>query len=105
VNSPTFFPKNTSQFLITFIAWLNLDFGIETCFYDEMDIYAKAWLQFIFPVYIWLLVVAIIMSSNYSITAAKLAGRNAPKVLSTLFLLSNARILRAVITTFSFTIF
>ena len=103
-NSSIFFPNTRNQILSIFIAWFNLDLGIETCFYDGMDMYAKAWLQFVFPLYIWFLVIAIIVSSNYSITAAKLAGRNAPKVLSTLFLLSDARILRAVITAFSFTI-
>ena len=102
-NSSTFFPNTRNQILSVFIAWFNLDLGIETCFYDGMDMYAKAWLQFVFPLYIWFLVIAIIVSSNYSITAAKLAGRNAPKVLSTLLLLSDARILRAVITTFSYT--
>jgi len=102
-NSSTFFPNRTNQVPVIFIAWVNLDLGIETCFYDGMDMYTKAWLQFVFPLYIWLLVIAITVSSNYSITAAKLAGRNAPKVLSTLFLLSDARILRAVITAFSFT--
>jgi len=102
-NSSSFFLNRTNHALIIFIACVNLDLGIETCFYDGMDMYAKAWLQFVFPVYIWLLVIAITVSSNYSITAAKLAGRNAPKVLSTLFLLSDARILRAVITAFSFT--
>ena len=104
VNSSTFFPNTRNQILSVFIAWFNLDLGIETCFYNGMDMYAKAWLQFVFPLYIWFLVIVIIVSSNYSITAAKLAGRNAPKVLSTLFLLSDARILRAVITAFSFTI-
>ena len=35
----------------TFIAWLNLDFGIETCFFRGMNAYSKAWLQFVFPFY------------------------------------------------------
>jgi hypothetical protein len=34
-----------------FIAWLNLDFGIETCFFRGMNAYSKAWLQFLFPIY------------------------------------------------------
>ena len=41
---------------LIFIARLNLDFGIETCLYYELDTYTKAWLQFVFPVYIWILV-------------------------------------------------
>ena len=40
-------------FLQVFIAWLNLDFGIETCFFVGLDAYWKTWLQFLFPFYIW----------------------------------------------------
>ena len=39
-NKATFFPPETSGgFLAVFIAWLNLDFGISTCFYDRLDSY------------------------------------------------------------------
>ena len=44
--------RAVSTFLSVFIAWLNLDLGIETCFFHNMDAYAKAWLQFTFPVYV-----------------------------------------------------
>ena len=84
-------------------SWLSLDLGIETCFYDGMDMYSKAWLQFVFPVYIWFIVIVIITASHYSPRAARLFGRNAPKVLATLFLLSYTKILDAVFTAFSFT--
>ena len=89
--------------LTVFVAWLNLDFGIQTCFYNGMDMYAKAWLQFVFPLYIWVLVAVMIILSHYYTTAARLVGQNAPKVLATLFLFSYAKLLRAVITVFSFT--
>ena len=84
-------------------SWLSLDLGIETCFYDGMDMYSKAWLQFVFPVYIWFVVIVIIIASHYNSRAARLFGRNAPKVLATLFLLSYTKILDAVFTAFSFT--
>ena len=89
--------------LSVLIAWLNLDIGIETCFYSGMDMYAKAWLQFLFPVYVWILVAIMIISSHYSIRASKIFGRNSPKVLATLLLLTYTKILDAVITVFSFT--
>ena len=102
---PELFPHSTSNKLLSiFIAWLNLDLGIETCFYNGLDAYAKTWLQFLFPVYIWIIVVLIIVSSHYSTTAAKLSGRNAVQVLATLFLLSCAKLLRITITAFSFTL-
>ncbi len=65
MNSATFFSPHTNV-LTVFIAWLNLDLGIETCFYDGMDAYAKAWLQFVFPIYVWALVGIIILISHYS---------------------------------------
>ena len=38
-------------FLKVFITWLNLDFGIETCFVKGLNSYTKTWLQFVFPLY------------------------------------------------------
>ena len=86
-----------------FIAWVNLDFGVETCFYSGMDTYQKTWLQFAFPLYIWLLVGAIILVSHYSFTAVKVFGRNNIALLATLFLLSYTKILKTIITALSFT--
>ena len=98
---PVFFPSTT--FLSVFVAWLNLDIGIESCFYDGLDFYSLTWLQFVFPVYIWLLVGVMILTSHYSTTAAKLVSRDAVKVLATLFLLSYAKLLRTILTVLSFT--
>ena len=41
--------------LTTFISWMNLDRGIPTCFFEGMDEYSKAWLQFVFLLYIWII--------------------------------------------------
>ena len=41
VNWSTFFPSEGNNILTIFIAWLNLDLGIETCFYDGMDTYGR----------------------------------------------------------------
>jgi hypothetical protein len=101
-----FFPpeiSSRSSFLSMFIAWLNLDLGIETCFCDGLDAYAKTWLQFVFPIYIWLIVITIIVASHYSTRVSKVIPNNALQVLATLFLLSYAKILRIVITVFSST--
>ena len=89
--------------LTVFISWLNLDFGVETCFYPGMDTYQKTWLQFAFPLYIWLLVIAIIVASYYSTRAMKLFGRNNIAILATLFLLSYSKLLKTIIATLSFT--
>ena len=103
-NHATFFPPNTTNsFLSWFIAWINLDLGIETCFYNGLDAYVKTWLQFAFPLYIWFLVITIIVLSHYYTLAARLSGRNAVPVLATLFLLSYAKLLRIIITVFQST--
>ena len=103
-NHAIFFPPNTTNsFLSWFTAWINLDLGIETCFYNGLDAYVKTWLQFVFPLYIWFLVITIIVLSHYFTSAARLSGRNAVQVLATLFLLSYAKLLQVLITVFSST--
>ena len=91
------------NFSTVFIAWLNLDFGFETCFYDGMDIYERTWLGFVFPAYIIFLVVMIIIISTYSQRFSRLLSRKNPvATLATLVLLSYASVLRNVIAIFSF---
>ena len=105
VKQSTFFPTAIgiffTRFLSVFIAWVNLDLGIETCFSKHMNANMKAWLQFVFPVYVWILVGAMIVGSRYSTRIAKLTGSNVVPVLATLFLLSYAKLLRLVITVVS----
>ena len=110
VNHAYFFvtPKTSAlnvfqRMLAVFIAWLNLDLGIETCFISGMEAYIQMWLQFVFPFYIWMIVGVIIYLSKRSITVVKLVGSSAVSVLATLFLLSYAKLQRTVITAFSFT--
>ena len=85
-----------------FIAWMNLDFGIETCFAQGLNAYWKTWLQFIFPVYVWAIAGFMIVSSHYSSLATKLFGNNSVPVLATLFLLSYAKLLQTIITCLGF---
>ena len=97
-----FTEKQTSP-LVVFIAWLNLDLGIETCFFNGLTAYGKTWLQFLFPLYIWSIASLIIILAKYSDKVAKLMGNNSVPVLATLFLLSYAKLLRTIITALSFT--
>ena len=101
-NRAIFLPVKSTDALSVFIAWLNLDFGIETCFYDGMDAYSKTWLQFVFPVYLWVLVGLVILVSHYSQRFANLLGSNPVSVLATLILFSYAKILHTFITAVSF---
>ena len=104
VNKTMFFPSGETSILTVFIAWLNLDLGIETCFFDGMDAYSTTWLQFVFPIHIWLLVGLVAILCNVSTTAARILGSTNPiAVLATLFLLSYTKLLRTIIAAFSFT--
>ena len=69
----------------TVIAWFNLDFGIETCFSESLDMYTKTWLQFVFPLYLWMLAGGIILGCRYSQLVTRFFGNNAVHVLATNF--------------------
>ena len=81
-----------------FISFANLDLGIETCFYNGMDGYAKIWLQFFFPFYLIIIAASIIIASRYSYRILRLTYTRSLPVLATLFLLSYNGILRTVLT-------
>uniref|UniRef100_A0A1X7TQ81 Tyrosine-protein kinase ephrin type A/B receptor-like domain-containing protein n=1 Tax=Amphimedon queenslandica TaxID=400682 RepID=A0A1X7TQ81_AMPQE len=56
---PVFSRKGALPVLSQVISWINLDFGFEICFYNGMDTYAKQWLQFAFPFYLWFVIIVI----------------------------------------------
>ena len=89
-----FFPNGSIPVLSQFIAWLNLDLGIETCFYHGMTAYHKVWLQFVFPLYIWFIIATIIVLCRYSTWLSNKIGGNVVQVLATLILLSFTKIFR-----------
>ncbi len=91
------------KFFKIFISWLNLDFGISTCLYDGMDGFSKAMMQFIFPVYLWIIAgILILLSKKYRVVV-KLFGTNLVQVLATLFLLSYTKLIRAAMDAIMFT--
>ena len=105
-NHQAFFPGATINFFTVCISWLNLDFGIDSCFYDGMDIYVYSWFQFLFPFYLWFLVGCIILACHYSQSTAKQFGQNPVAVLATLILMSYSniyKVLQAIIVPLSFT--
>jgi hypothetical protein len=87
-------PTGVSAFLKIFLAWLNLDFGIETCFYNGLDMYGKTWLQFIFPFYI---ATIFLLGVHYSSKLSKVLGDRSVPTLATLLFLSYAKLLRTII--------
>ena len=89
-----FFPNGSIPVLSQFIAWLNLDLGIETCFYHGMTAYGKVWLQFAFPLYIWFIIATIIVMCRYSTWLSNKIEGNVVQVLATLILFSFTKIFR-----------
>ena len=103
INRSIFLPTDSTRNMLTiFIAWMNLDLGFETCFYDGMTAYAQTWLQFTFPLYVWMLMGLIIVTCRYSVTLSKLIGHNPIAVLATLLLMSYNKVLKIMIDVYSF---
>ena len=103
--SATLYPSSSLSYSAMFVAWLNLDIGIDVCFFDGLDTYTKIWLQLSFPVYIISLVVVIIIVSEYSSKFSRLIGKADPvATLATLILLSYAKLLSLTIKILSFAV-
>ena len=81
------------------MALINLGFGFETCFFDGMDEFSKAIVQFIFPFYlITLIIIITIVSHNFKcrFRFQYFARRSVP-VLATIMLLTYLGLINAVI--------
>ena len=101
--SAVFFPSSEPSFPSVFVAWLNLEIGIDVCFIDGLDAYIKTWFQLAFTAYIISLVVIVIIVSEYSPRFAQLIGKKNPvSTLATLILLSYSKLLSVTITALSF---
>ena len=94
---PVFSRKGALPVLSQVISWINLDFGFEVCFYNGMDSYAKQWLQFAFPLYMWIIIIIIIQLCKRYGKISRLMGSHAVPVLSTLFLLSYTKLVRTIV--------
>ncbi len=106
VHRDVFFPREADSSdvkpLEVFISWLNLDFGIPLCFYDGLNAYQYYWLQYAFPLYLWILTGIIIVGSNYSYKMRRLLGSNPVAVLATVILMSYNKCLQASVEALAF---
>ena len=84
--------------LRVFISFVNLDLGIETCFYNGMDGYTKMFLRLFFPLYVITIATSIIAISHYSSWVLRWTYTKSFPVLATLLLLSYSDALRTVFT-------
>ena len=94
---PIFSRKGALPVLSQVISWINLDFGFEVCFYNGMDSYAKQWLQFAFPLYLWIIIFIIIQLCKRYGRISRLMGSHAVPVLSTLTFLSYTKLVRTIV--------
>ena len=100
-NSSTF-SISQHAFSAVIVSWLNMDFGIDACFIKGMNTFTKTWTQLIFPTYVILLVIIVILVSKFSMRFSALIGKKNPvATLATLILLSYAKLLNVIITVLS----
>ena len=88
------------RFLSVFIAWLNLDFGIQACFFNGLTAFWRSWLQYLFPLYTAAL---FFLGVRFSSKLSKLFGSRSVPTLATLLFLSYAKLLRIIITAMKLT--
>ena len=89
-------------YIVNFIAWLNLDNGIETCFIKGLDAYGKQWFLFGQDFFLIIVIAAsIYFTSRYSILVTWILGNNSVSVLATLFFLSYVKLLDNIVKTVS----
>eukprot|EP00731_Ephydatia_muelleri_P033811 Em0038g30a len=114
INSSIFFHQANPSLQII-VSFINLDLGIPMCFYNGMDDADKAGLQFVFPAYLLILTLTVIVICHYCLqrspntsTSSCLyrfpitIGERAVGVLCTLIYLSYYKLLRTVIDTFTY---
>ena len=104
-NKSTFFQFPKPNFLTMMIAWLNIEIGFDTCFYNGMDMYWKTWIQLAFSAYLFFLIGMIIIISEHSTILSNILRRKNPvATLATLALLSYTKLLHITISALSFAV-
>ena len=115
VNTSIFFSQPTLRPLQLIVSFVNLDLGLPLCFYDGMDDAVKTGLQFVFPAYLLILTMTVIVLCHYCLQRSPtrttnsflhmfpiITGERAVSVLSTLIYLSYSKLLRTVIDIFTY---
>ena len=109
-NTSIFFSQSILNPMKVIVSFVNLDLGLPLCFYDSMDDADKAGLQFVFPAYLLILTMTVIVLCHYCLQRSPtssnssccyrfpiIIGERAVGVLSTLIYLSYSKLLRTVI--------
>ena len=115
INVSIFFSQSILNPMKVIVSFVNLDLGLPLCFYDGMDDADKAGLQFVFPAYLLILTMTVIVLCHYCLQRSPtsstsscwhrfpiIIGERAVGVLSTLIYLSYSKLLRAFIDVFAY---
>ncbi len=94
IHRSIFFQGGDTNIATVLVAWMNLDLGIEVCFYRGLSLYVLTWLQFLFPVYLIFLTLLLVYFNWYTMWGARLIGNNILNVLATVILLAFTKFLR-----------
>ena len=92
--------SRTIASLLQIFSWLNLDLDLERCFYANMTAPQRMALRFVFPVYLYLLMIIIILVAKVSQRFANIFNRrgySATKLFATLFVMTYTNILTTCI--------
>ena len=89
--------KTFKYVTLVIASWSNLDFGFEVCFNEGMNRYLYEWLQFVFPFYVWSIIIIIIALSWKYGKVSRLVGSHTIPVLSTLLLLSYTKLIHTIV--------
>ena len=90
----------SSYFSIAFISLLNFNVGFPLCFYNGMTELWKAGLSLLFPLYLLMIVVVLIILSRFSLRLSNRITHSSVQVLVTIVHLSFSKLLLAIIDVF-----
>ena len=76
-----------------FISFMNLNLGFPMCLYNGMTSTVKTGVQFIYPVYLWILVIGFIIFSQHSTRISNKTASYSVQVLASLIHLSFCKVL------------
>ena len=88
---------NGGPVILFLVAFLNLDFGIETCFFSGMTQLDVVALELLFPFYLAGILLGIVLLAKYSKRPIIFKSFNATHTLATLLLLSYTRLIRTCV--------
>ena len=84
---PYLSPTLPIDYVFILVSWINLDVGIQSCFYSGMTELSKIGLRYVFPAYLYLLMFFVVILARYSKRFARIPF-SASRTFATLFLLT-----------------